>query len=62
MANNAVQHRRTEDSRETGNTPSEQSPSPISNDTTNYENIESDGGPVSMDISSDSGPDDPTPK
>jgi hypothetical protein len=62
MSNDAVQHRWTEDSRETGNTPSERSPSPISNNTTNYENIESDGGPISMDISSDSAADEPTPE
>ena len=57
-----MQHRRTEDTRETGNTPSERSPSPISNDTTNYENIESNGEPISMDISSDSEPDEPIPE
>src|SRR6202167_3654531 len=62
MSNDAMQHRRTEDTRETGNTPSERSPSPISNDTTNYENVGSNGEPISMDISSDSGSDEATPE
>jgi hypothetical protein len=62
MSNDAVQHRRTDDTRETGNTPSERSASPISNDTTNYENIESNGEPSGMDISDDSEPDEPAPE
>ena len=62
MSNDAMQHRQTKDTRETGNTPSERSASPISNDTTNYENVESNGEPSGMDISGDSEPDEPTPE